>query len=75
MLYVVIYIYVVVMKFIRILYYYFECYIILLKYRIGFRLFKIFCKVISVFYVSFFLVNNGFICLFIKYKFCCLICS
>lgn len=54
MLYVVIYIYVVVMKFIRILYYYFECYIILLKYIIGFRLFKILCKVISVFYVSFF---------------------
>lgn len=48
MLYVVIYIYVVVMKFIRILYYYFECYIILLKYRIGFRLFKIFCKVINI---------------------------
>lgn len=75
MLYVVIHIHVAAMKSIRIPYYHSECHITSLKYRIGFRLSKISCKVIPVLYASFFLVNNGPTCPFRKYKFCCLICS
>lgn len=54
MLYVVIHIHVAAMKSIRIPYYHSECHITLLKYRIGFRLSKISCKVIPVLYASFF---------------------